>query len=287
MKCLKNRSQWFSTMFLSSGSSDVPLWPGSSYVTLAKWHKSCWVMSICYGSFCSPDQCVGRLLYCRVTIFALTNKPSVGRYTLSSKGLGHCTGTLMEKAAEGNFEKWLKFWLCHSLAMWSWANHLAIQIHLSSSVEWSIFQCHQEDKYVKCLALRRPCTNFSALLISYLHLLKVTVEQLVCWSHYCFQCYEWMSRTGKSCSGMPMARSRKHLAIEAQWETLELSLEMPGAGSGKERKMKSLSHVWLFATPWSVAYQAPPSMEFSRQGYWSGLPFLSPGDLPDSGPSQP
>ena len=46
---------------------------------------------------------------------------------------------------------------------------------------------------------------------------------------------------------------------------------------------KSLSHVWLFATPWTVAQQAPPSMEFSRQEYWSGLPFPSPGDLPDSG----
>ena len=39
----------------------------------------------------------------------------------------------------------------------------------------------------------------------------------------------------------------------------------------------------LFAIPWTVAYQAPPSMEFSRQEYWSGLPFLSPGELPDSG----
>ena len=37
------------------------------------------------------------------------------------------------------------------------------------------------------------------------------------------------------------------------------------------------------ATPWTVAYQAPPSMEFSRQEYWSGLPFPSPGDLPDPG----
>ena len=48
-------------------------------------------------------------------------------------------------------------------------------------------------------------------------------------------------------------------------------------------KVKSLSHVRLFATPWNVAYQAPPSMEFSRQEYWSGLPFPSPGDLPDPG----
>ena len=47
--------------------------------------------------------------------------------------------------------------------------------------------------------------------------------------------------------------------------------------------MKSLSHVRLFATPWTVAYQAPLSMGFSRQEYWSGLPFPSPGDLPNPG----
>ena len=45
--------------------------------------------------------------------------------------------------------------------------------------------------------------------------------------------------------------------------------------------LKSLSHVRLFATLWTVAYQAPLSMRFSRQEYWSGLPFPSPGDLPD------
>ena len=39
----------------------------------------------------------------------------------------------------------------------------------------------------------------------------------------------------------------------------------------------------LFSIPWTVAYQAPPSMGFSRQEYWSGLPFPSPGDLPDPG----
>ena len=48
-------------------------------------------------------------------------------------------------------------------------------------------------------------------------------------------------------------------------------------------KVKSLSRVRLFSTPWTVAYQAPPSMGFSRQEYWSGLPFPSPGDLPDAG----
>ena len=48
-------------------------------------------------------------------------------------------------------------------------------------------------------------------------------------------------------------------------------------------KVKSLSPVQLFATPWSVASQTPPSMGFSRQEYWSGLSFPSSGDLPDPG----
>ena len=47
--------------------------------------------------------------------------------------------------------------------------------------------------------------------------------------------------------------------------------------------MKLLSLVRLFATPWTVAHQAPLSMGFSRQEYWSGLPFPSPGDLPNPG----
>ena len=48
-------------------------------------------------------------------------------------------------------------------------------------------------------------------------------------------------------------------------------------------KVKSLSCVRLFAIPWTVAHQAPPSMGFSRQESWSGLPFPSPGDLPNPG----
>ena len=56
----------------------------------------------------------------------------------------------------------------------------------------------------------------------------------------------------------------------------------PHTGEG-EVKVKSLSRVRLFATPWTVTYKASPSMRFSRQEYWSGLPFPSPGDLPDPG----
>ena len=48
-----------------------------------------------------------------------------------------------------------------------------------------------------------------------------------------------------------------------------------------ESEVKSLSRVQLFATPWTVARQAPLSMEFSKQEYWSGFPCPPPGDLPD------
>ena len=61
-----------------------------------------------------------------------------------------------------------------------------------------------------------------------------------------------------------------------QARTLEwVAISFPYAWKWKV-KVKSLSHVWLFVTPWTVAYQAPPSMGFSRQEYWSGVPFPSP-----------
>ena len=43
----------------------------------------------------------------------------------------------------------------------------------------------------------------------------------------------------------------------------------------KKKKVKSLSHVQLLVTPWTAAYQAPPSIGFTRQEYWSGLPLPS------------
>ena len=52
-------------------------------------------------------------------------------------------------------------------------------------------------------------------------------------------------------------------------------------------KVKSFSRVRLFATPWTVAYQAPLSMGFSRQEYWSGVPLPSPGELPNPGTNSP
>ena len=50
-----------------------------------------------------------------------------------------------------------------------------------------------------------------------------------------------------------------------------------------ERESEVAQSCPIFATQWTVAHQAPPSMGFSRQEYWSGLPFPSPGDLPNPG----
>ena len=61
-----------------------------------------------------------------------------------------------------------------------------------------------------------------------------------------------------------------------QARTLEwVAISFSNAWKGKV-KVKSLSRVWLLATPWTAAHQAPPSMGFSRQEYWSGVPLPSP-----------
>ena len=58
---------------------------------------------------------------------------------------------------------------------------------------------------------------------------------------------------------------------------------MPVKPEGESLKVSVAQSYQLFANPWTVAFQTPLSMEFSRQEYWSGLPIPSPGDLPDPG----
>ena len=75
-------------------------------------------------------------------------------------------------------------------------------------------------------------------------------------------CIQYASKFGKLCSG--------HRTGKGQFSFFNSSVQ-------------PLSHVRLFATPWTVAHQAPPSIGFSRQEHWSVLPFPSPGDLPHPG----
>ena len=72
--------------------------------------------------------------------------------------------------------------------------------------------------------------------------------------------------------------TESHLNLRAIWVQFIKSHLL-----GKDPVACKLSHIWLFATPWTVAHLAPLFMEFSRQEYWSGLPFLPPGYLPSPG----
>ena len=70
------------------------------------------------------------------------------------------------------------------------------------------------------------------------------------------------------------------MAVRAISQALNAAMSL---STFEKKKVKSLSRVRLFATPWTVAYEAPPSMGFSSQEYWSRLPFNSPGDLLNPG----
>ena len=81
-----------------------------------------------------------------------------------------------------------------------------------------------------------------------------------------------------------VAKSRTWLSdwTELNW-TESLPKPMISTNVMTSIEVKLLSRVWLFVTPWTLSYQAPLSMGFLRQEYWSGLLFPSPGDLPNPG----
>ena len=75
--------------------------------------------------------------------------------------------------------------------------------------------------------------------------------------------------------------SKHQFLFRVQWRTLPSWT--PVSSLPEKGESYSFSRVWLLSTPWIVAHQAPLSMGYSRQEYWSGLPFPSPGDLPYPG----
>ena len=97
----------------------------------------------------------------------------------------------------------------------------------------------------------------------------------------CMSSALWMCGFGDT-QGFVVASRSSHMGAVGSYDHSRNFPVIPDL-EGKKAKVKSLSHVRLFATPWTVAHQALPSMGLSRQGYWSGLPFPSPGDLPDPG----
>ena len=111
---------------------------------------------------------------------------------------------------------------------------------------------------------------------------KATHSSILAWK------IPWTEEPGGLQSvGLQKSRTRlKQLSRSAQYihylEGNQGILSLPALNSS-ESESEVLSCVQLFAAPWTVAHQAPPSMEFSRQEYWSGLPFPSPRDLPHPG----
>ena len=79
------------------------------------------------------------------------------------------------------------------------------------------------------------------------------------------------------------SHGQRSLASEAAGDFHRAAQQGRGRAEAPGQLDGQLLTLRVFATPWTVAYQAPPSMGFSRQQYWSGLPFPSPGDLPDPG----
>ena len=109
----------------------------------------------------------------------------------------------------------------------------------------------------------------------------------VCWYVFYISVLSILGSQNSLCkfqlNRMHLCRSTKIQLINSGQNAggLFLKLNYPRALFIKSQKVKSLSRVQLFVAPWTVAYQAPLSMGLSMQEYWSGLPFPSPGDLPD------
>ena len=94
---------------------------------------------------------------------------------------------------------------------------------------------------------------------------------------------QWRGLKGRTESNDPIVSWVRSCSSLSPMPPPSLSTDSVTLFSYTVKVKKSLSHVQLFATPWTVARQPPLSMGFSRQEYWSGLPFPSPGDLPDPG----
>ena len=95
--------------------------------------------------------------------------------------------------------------------------------------------------------------------------------------------HDWTNSLSLFCDPMDCSLSGSPFPGTLRARTLEwVAISFSNASKWKV-KVKSLSRVQLFVTPWTVAYHTPLSMGFSQQEYWSGLPFPFPEDLPDPG----
>ena len=103
-----------------------------------------------------------------------------------------------------------------------------------------------------------------------------------CYSAFHPQCWQVSHQGTVSSYTHPLSTSVPLAFSRGTQMGLDLSLQLSNWSQVKRKwKCWSLSHVRLLATPWTIVHQAPLSLEISRQEYWNGLPFPSPGGLPD------
>ena len=142
-------------------------------------------------------------------------------------------------------------------------------INAKSILKWVLPSIH-------CITLIISCTQHIVTLFSH-------VFYVACISHICNMSHAAAAavKSLQSCPTLcdPIDGSPPGSPVPGilQARTLEwVAISFSNAWKWKV-KVKSLSRIRLLATPWTAAYQAPPSMGFSRQGYWSGVPLPSPG----------
>ena len=159
----------------------------------------------------------------------------------------------------------------------------ALMYLLQKWQHFSVFlQCYFETPSIKRWSLFPPAKVFMACFVQ-LNVAEVTVLSLSLHIQRTCQLvfWWWLYRNHEKCrpsSLIPQAGRQ----LTSRGSDAQLMLVV-------HRRMSTclhaqlLSRAQLFTTPWTVACQAPLSMGFSRQGYWSGLPFPPPGDRPDPG----
>ena len=133
-----------------------------------------------------------------------------------------------------------------------------------------------------CFSTKKTCQYFSPFLYSTLptHPRVVAKSKYTIMQKNMIKFFSAAAESLQSCLTLcdPMDCSLPGFSVHGilQVRTLEwVAISFSNAWKWKV-KVKSLSHVWLLATPWTAAYQAPPSMGFSRQKYWSGVALPSP-----------
>ena len=144
-----------------------------------------------------------------------------------------------------------------------------IWFHSFRKVAWFSLVAWYSPKQGACTPLAQRKNIQSSISLFLISLFKISILYLFAAAKSLQSCPTLCDPIDGSPAGSPVPGILQARTLE--WVAISFS----SAWKWKV-KVKSLSHVWVLATPWTAAYQAPPSVGFSRQEYWSGVPLPSP-----------